>query len=527
MKFKIVGLLIFSLIITQGCIFQKGNIDDAQLTEEFIEGDIFIESIDFYERFLIDNPNDADFNYKMGFALLNTKTREKESIEYFKRAKGLFTKASDKYRYVESSFQMARAYRASYLFIAALEELARLRPEVIKNELITTIIDRETLKCEHGQRLFENKIKFQITSLGDSINSEFNDHSPVISADESVLIFTSRRPNGWDEDIDEDGNYNEDIFISEKVDGEWSKPKSIGLNINTEKHEASIGLSVDGQKLFIYKDTDFGDIYMSSFEKGEWSQAARLGPNVNTTERETHASLSADGKYLYFTSDRPGGFGGLDIYVSEKLRNGVWGPARNLGNAVNTKYSEEGPFIHPDGKTLYFSSKGHENLGGYDIFKSTKTNFGTWTKAENIGYPINTVGNDVFYMPTADGQRAYYSSQKGSYSDDTDLFLITLEAVKRSDITVMIGDVFSKCSEDFQNVSITIKDTETQESFTVKPNHKNKRFIFIAKWGKTYKIAAEANGEIVFTDKLTISADNAPKTMKYKSIRLDPDSNCE
>jgi len=528
MKFKIINLLIFGVILFEGCaIFQKGNLDTVQLTEDFIEGDIFVESIDFYERFLLDNPNDADFNYKMGFALLNTKTREKESIEYFKKAKELFNKPATKSRYVESSFQLARAYRASYLFIAALEELSQLRPQVIKNEYVTTVVDRELLKCEHGQKLFENKIKFKITSLGDTINSEFQDHSPVISADESVLIFTSRRPNGWNEEIDEDGNYNEDIFISEKHNGVWSKPVSIGMNINTKKHEASIGLSVDGQKLFIYKDDDYGSIYMSTFEKGEWSIPSKLGENINTDERETHASLSADGKYLYFTSDRPGGFGDLDIYVSEKLRNGVWGPARNLGNAINTKYNEEGPFIHPDGKTLYFSSKGHENLGGYDIFKSTKTEFGTWTKAENIGYPINTVGNDIFYMPTADGQRAYYSSQKNPNREDNDLYLITLDSVKRSDITVMIGEVFLQCSDKFPDVSITIKDTETQESYKVKPNHKNKRFIFIAKWGKTYKISVDLSGKVIFTDKLTISPDNAPKKMKYKSIRLDPDSDCE
>ena len=530
MKLKIISLLAISIVLFQGCsMFKKGNLEMVQLTEDFIEGDIFAESIDFYERSIIDNPNDADANYKMGFALLNTKGREKESIPYFKKAKDLSNSKKGISKYVESSFQLARAYKASYLFVAALDELAKLKTSVEKDELLSTIVEREIIKCESGQRLFENKINFTITNLGDSINSEYKDHSPVISADESLLIFTSRRPNGWDEEIDEDGNFNEDIFYCDKKeDGTWTKPKSIGLNINTEKHEASIGLSIDGQQLFIYKDDDdYGSIYTSFYEKGEWGKPQKLGRNINTPERETHASLSADGKLLYFTSGRPGGFGGLDIYVSEKLRNGSWGPARNLGNAINTKYNEEGPYIHPDGKTLYFSSKGHENLGGYDIFKSTKTEFGTWTKAENIGYPINTIGNDVFYVPTADGQRAYYTSAKSTNNKDDDLFLITLDSVKRSDITVMVGTVFTKCSKELPNVTITIKDTETQESFNVKPNHKNKRFIFIAKWGRTYKISAKLNGEYIFTDKLIIPVDNAPKMMKYKSIRLDPDSNCE
>ncbi len=520
-------ILITALLIPSGLKAQSRKLSHVQLTEEFIEGNIFEASIDFYERFLIDNPNDADFNYKMGFALLNTTGREKESIKYFKKAKTFFNKRKTLSHYVESSFQLARAYRASYLFVAALQELAELRSVVEKNKDLLAVIDREIFKCESGKRLFENKIKFEITNLGDSVNSEFQDHSPVISADESVLIFTSRRPNGWDEEIDDDGNYNEDIFMCEKIDGHWTKAKGI-KNINTKNHEATCALSVDGQTLFIYKADDYGSIYQSSFENGEWTTPVKLGPNINTEDRETSASISADGKYLYFTSDRPGGFGGLDIYVSEKMKNGMWGPPRNLGEGVNTKYNEEGPFIHPDGKTLYFSSKGHENLGGYDIFKSEKTQFGTWTKAENIGYPINTVGDDVFYTPTADGQHAYYSSRRNSGAGDNDIFLITLDSVKRADITVMIGSVFAKCSPDIpKEVKITVKDAESGEEYHIKPNSKNKRFIFIAKWGKTYNISVSVNGDIVFTDKVSISADNAPKIKKYKQVRIDPDIICE
>ena len=526
--FFLFGVTIVLLLFFTSCnILQSGKLNEVQLTEEFIEGDIFAESIDFYERFLYENPNDGDFNYKMGFALLNTKGREKESIKYFKKAKDIFNKPKTLNRYVESSFQLGRAYRASYLFIAALEELADLHSVVEKNPDVLAVIDREIFKCESGKRLFENRIKFEITNLGDSINSEFQDHSPVISADESILIFTSRRPNGWDEEIDEDGNYNEDIFISEKIDGQWTKAKGI-KNINTKNHEATCGLSVDGQTLLIYKADDYGSIYQSSLENGEWTTPVKLGSNINTEDRETSASLSADGKFLFFTSDRPGGFGGLDIYVSEKLKNGMWGPPRNLGKGINTKYNEEGPYIHPDGKTLYFSSKGHENLGGYDIFKSEKTQFGTWTPAENIGYPINTVGDDVFYMPTADGQHAYYSSRRSPDASDNDIFLITLDSVKRSDITVMIGTVFVKCSYVLpKNVKIIVKDTENNDQYEIKPNSRNKRFIFIAKWGKTYKITVSVNNEIIFTDTVSISPDNAPKIMKYKTIRLDPDINCK
>ncbi len=529
MNFKPI-IFSLSLLVAFNTFAQKGgkNEEGIQLTEELIEGDIFLESIDFYERFLYDNPNDADFNYKMGFALLNTKNREKESIQYFKKAKeGFENKKSFKYRYAEACFQLARTYRISYLFDEALMELGELKIKFEKSELINMVVEREILRCESGKNLFENKISYSISNIGDTVNSEFKDHSPVVSADESILIFTSRRPNGWEDEIDEDGNFNEDIFISEKENGKWSKPVGIGPNINTAKHEASIGLSIDGQQLLIYKEEDYGSIFTSSFRDGEWSIPEKLGSNINTENRETHASLSADGNSLYFTSDRDGGFGGLDIYVSEKLRNGIWGPPRNLGDAINTKYNEEGPYILPDENTLYFSSKGHENMGGYDIFRSHKTEFGTWTKAENVGYPINTIGNDVFYMPTADGQRAYYSCEKNPDESDSDIFLIKLNSVNRADITVVIGDVFLKCKNVLPDVSITVKDLDTQEEFHIKPNSKNKRFVFTAKWGKTYQIYATVNGEIIYTDQLTIPKDNAPETLKYQSIRLDPDSYCE
>ncbi len=166
-------------------------------------------------------------------------------------------------------------------------------------------------------------------------------------------------------------------------------------------------------------------------------------------------------------------------------------------------------------------------MGGYDIFKSGKTEFGTWTLAENIGYPINTIGNDIFYMPTADGQRAYYASQKNPDESETDIFMIKLNSVKRADITVMIGDVFTKCTDTIPEAIISVKDIETGEEYKIKPNTQNKRFVFIAKWGKSYMIYATVNDEIIFTDTLTIPKDNVPETMKYKSIRLDPDLYCE
>ena len=301
------------------------------------------------------------------------------------------------------------------------------------------------------------------------------------------------------------GEYDENIYISYSEDGgPWTTPVSIGDNINTADHEASIGVSVDGQKLLIYKSEEEGSIYVSDLVGDVWSKPKKLGSTINTKGRETHASLSADGTKLYFTSDRKGGYGGLDIYVSYRLLNGQWGEAKNLGPGINTAQDERAPYIHPDDITLYFSSKGHGGLGGFDIFSSQLNEFGTWTKPENIGYPINTSSDDIFYITSADRQRSYYTSSKEAGFGETDLYIIGLEEAEVANITIMTGKVYI-CRGILPEVSITVMDAKTDEVVGIyTPNSKSGKFLFVLNKGGRYNVIFEADGKIINEEQLYV-----------------------
>lgn len=528
MNFRIIFYLSVILALMPRHSFSQPGLDSLEIAEAYLESENFSSAIGFYQRFLMQMPDDPELNFKMGFSLLNTSDGKEESIQYFEKAVKIYRRKKGKksVQYIESYFYLARAYRSAYRFAEATEMFEKLL-KMVKNRRIRKEINKEIELCRNGLQLTQNSISVKLDNLGDSVNSRFSDHSPVVSADESVLIFTSRRANESGGEPDMDGQYDEDIFISIKAEnGQWTAPTGISKNINTPDHEASIGLSVDGQKLFIYKPEDEGSIYVSELEGLEWGKPKKLGENINTRYRETHASLSADGRLLYFASDRPGGLGGLDIYVSEMQTDGTWGEPQNLGDAVNTKVNEESPYIHPDGKTLYFSSEGHLNLGGYDVFTAEKNQFGTFAKAENVGYPVNTVQDDIFYIPTPDGRRAYFASKRKGGKGDNDLYLVTNKSAEGSDISVMVGYVYTECTQGLPKADISLINSETGKEWYYTPNSNNGKFVFVVNRGQSYNLEVKVNEKTVFTDEIRLEYD-AEYQQEYKSIRLDPDKRCD
>jgi outer membrane protein OmpA-like peptidoglycan-associated protein len=374
--------------------------------------------------------------------------------------------------------------------------------------------------CENGIELMKNPVEIIETKLSKGINSEYIEHSPVLSADESVIIFTSKR-KGTGDKISGDGTYFEDIYISKNKDGIWTEPHGIGPNINTEWNEATIGLSVDGQQLFIYKDDQFGSIYTSRLEGETWTVPRKLGSEINTRARETHASLSANGKILYFTSDRKGGYGGMDIYRSILQDNGEWGAAENLGPTVNTPEDEATPFIHADETTLYFSSKGQKTMGGFDIFSVKLQSDGSWSVPENIGYPVNTTGDDLAFVVTPDFKRAYYSSYKGG-STNSDIYMITFIKAVENPIAVVTGTVKSMENRPPKDVEITVIDTKTKDVVTVtKANSATGNYLFILSAGKDYLIFFEADDHLFYSERIVLSHRSKFQSLQ-KPVVLNP-----
>lgn len=293
--------------------------------------------------------------------------------------------------------------------------------------------------------------KVVIENIGEPVNTEGAEYVPLISLDESILIYTYRgvrsiggKQNNYAEKNSE-GDYFEDIMISKKGrNNKWTSPRLIGSNVNTNRHEAAMALSADGQKMFLYKDTkgSSGDIYISYLSGKVWSPPLKL-LNLNSKHWEGTGSISADNKIFYFASERPGGYGGKDIYYSTKLPGGLynWSQPKNLGPIINTSYDDHAPFIFADGKTLFFSSEGHHAKNNFDIFKSVFEQ-GVWSKPENLGAPINTKKDDLFFVVSASGEHGYMASDRKSGLGKHDIYKISFSSdFLQSNLTLISGIV--------------------------------------------------------------------------------------
>ncbi|HYW94656.1 MAG TPA: OmpA family protein [Bacteroidales bacterium] len=271
--------------------------------------------------------------------------------------------------------------------------------------------------CSFAIRAVENPVPFHPENLGDSVNSDKNEYWPSLSVDESTLVFTVLYPKDPAKPIGF-GNMQEDFYYSSRrPEGGWSKRHNLGKPLNTPDNEGAQSLSPDGRYLYFTAcnrpdGQGMCDLYLSENIDGKWSSPVNLGEPVNTSYSEKHPSISADGHTLFFASDRPGGKGGLDIWYTVKSSDGTWLAPVNAGENINTPGNEQSPFIHPDGKTMYFSSEGHLNLGKGDIFIARLDDNGSWGPAKNLGYPINTFHNEIGMIVNSEGNRAYFSSDR-------------------------------------------------------------------------------------------------------------------
>lgn len=483
--------------------------------EKFTEGNhLIIEKnyslalANFKDAYLIDSSS-ANINYKLGVCYLQSGSEKYKAVYHLEKAVQNTTHNYSEEDVTEKKasefafYYLGEAYRLSYNFIASYVNFKKFQDMVgNKNPQLTVDIDKQLSINTNAQEFTKDTAKVVIINLGDSVNSTFPDYSPVISADESTLIFTSRRLGSTgDGDVTDEGLFMEDIYVShKKMDGTWSKAKSIGSNINTAGSEANIGISPDGQQLFIYKDLNGGDIYYSNLEGETWSILTPISSSINSPFAETNASISVDGNTFYFVSDRKeGSYGGKDIWRSVRLPNGAWSLPINLGPTINTDQDEEGPFIHPDGVTLFFSSKGHKNMGGFDIFKSTKNTDGKWSEPENLRAPINTTDDDMYYSQSPDGKRGYFSSiRKGNFGDK-DIYRIDFERSMAEPLTLLKGILtFNGTNKMPSNVKIVVTEDGTHNLVQdIKPNELTGKYIMIlapGANGKIYNISFEADG---------------------------------
>jgi tetratricopeptide (TPR) repeat protein len=408
----------------------------------------------------------------------------------------------DKSAFAEAQFYEAKILHLQHNFDEAIVHYKKYKTfDENKRQVKNGEVDRLIEISKHAAEYMRNPHKAVIKNLGPVINTKYPEYVPLISADESVLYFTSRRPGSTGDLTDAWGNYYEDVYVSYNKDGEWTKPSNVGPPINTKTHDACVALSADAQQMIIYKtskDELSGDLYATQVTATGWTNPVKIGPQINTEYKEVSACFSPDGNSIVFSSDKPGGVGGKDLYRVAKLPNGKWSLPSNLSGVVNTKYDEDAPFISADGSTLYFSSKGHETMGEYDIFKCTINENGTFTRTEDVGYPINTVGDDIYFVVTASAKHGYYSSlnenrDEAGYESE-DIYFVDMHYAE-TDLIVKKGMVFQGKSERPTAAKITLTDKETNKvSGIYNSNSNTGYFIMVLNPFVSYKMVTECKG---------------------------------
>ncbi len=416
----VVFLFVFMQSFSQSDAFKQTFIDaEYEFMYENFQG-----AIPLYKKLLKYDSLNANVNYRIGLCYLHMDdiNGNKKAVPYLEKAVKNITLDYNEGSYKEDKaptdayFYLGNAFRYDMQFENAINVYEKFKTLLdVKDVYYINFVNREIQATRNAIDLTKFPVKLEVDPLGKTINTDkYIENCPVVSDDEKTIVFTKGNNNSFSPDVDIDminNDYRMDsVYYTKKVNGEWQPVVNITLILSKQFDKiVPTSLSADGTVLyFVIDKNDNGDVYESRFVNGEWTKGKQLNKNINTRFWESHACISADGKALYFTSDKPGGYGGLDIYVSYLDDKGDWGEAVNLGPTINTEYDEETPFILDDNRTIYFSSQGHYSMGGFDIFHSKLMDNNKWSTPLNLGYPINTVGNDLFYVPKANGSYAFF-----------------------------------------------------------------------------------------------------------------------
>jgi outer membrane protein OmpA-like peptidoglycan-associated protein/tetratricopeptide (TPR) repeat protein len=364
------------------------------------------EALKYYQKLLYLDPDNCNVHYLTGTCYLNIPGQKSMAIKHFEAAS---LHVTQKYRDgsyrekdapYETIFFLARAYHINYEFDKAIDHYIEYRNNMYYTDFAAVeYVNKQIEACELAREMISKPLNVQFVKLEGQPKNYFQDnYRGVVSQDMSTMLYMSDSP------------YKNSIHMTQNLDGTWSEMKVINKELGDVRDCQTASLSADGKTLLLVKSDPFNaDIYVSYYKGGRWSEIIKLPRHINTVYYESHAYLTADGTMLYFTSNRKGGYGALDIYVSKKIGDNEWDKPDNLGATINTPYNEDTPFLTEDGSMLFFSSQGHINMGGYDIFVSNLLPDGSWSDPENLGYPVNGPDDETFYVPVNNGKGAIFA----------------------------------------------------------------------------------------------------------------------
>ncbi len=559
MRFKRIFLLIAVLLgFTGKTLAQPTDAELAQMMQEAafkdkweLANNLFLEMQYFqasriYKYMLDEQPNNTNTLYHMGICLLNSATQKKEALAYLEKVPENIARAYDPFTFTESAapvdawFYLGKAYHINYQFDKALAAYSNFLKEASKKHVLAADATLEIQHCKNAQLLVADKRNWIIKNMGNVINSESSEYSPIMSLDGNILYFTSKRL--WDDstnmdDINPiDGKYFEDVFMSIKNrEGQWSKPTILYDFCEPGRHEATISSSADGQTVYIYIDNNGdGNIYQSELFDTSFGAIKKIpGSEINTSSWETHCTLTPDGNTMYFVSDRKGGKGKRDIYRVKKLPNGQWSKAMPLAK-LNTEFDEDSPFIAADGTTLYFSSNGPNSMGGFDIFMTKLVNndgIEEWTDPVNMGYPLNTVDDDVFFIQTPNGLFGYYSSMRYVLDEDKgneisygekDIYEITFEKSDLENVALLKGFINTSDGSPLPTgIEILVYNlTEGTGPDLYRPDMRTNGYVLALKPCTQYKVEYTLNHKVFYETEFDVPCNSGYQEI-HKEIFLN------
>jgi outer membrane protein OmpA-like peptidoglycan-associated protein/tetratricopeptide (TPR) repeat protein len=547
-KFSFVLAVLAIIVIPFRSISQYTEIEVKNIISQASEKELVVECSrmlqeNFFhyadlitDKLLKINPESSNYKYRKGFIELTMRQDYLKAIELFSAASGSIDKNYDMYSVKEGAvpadiyYHLGRAHHLNEDFTNAIKNYNLFLNVTNKESELIEHTEKRISQCGIAKKLMATPKDVTVENLGDSINTEFADFSSNISLDGRALYFTSRRPwedgasNGFKDPML--NHYSEDIYQASLADNDaWNSPSRMDM-CKPQFNEASVSVSIDERRVYTYNDKKGqGDIYFSDLKNGSFSPIAPVGKSgVNTESRwETHYTVSPDGKMVFFVSDKESGYGKRDIYFMEE-KEGKWSEPKNIGGTINSKWDEDAPFMGLDNNILYFSSNDSTSMGEFDVFMSVRDENGIWSAPINLGYPINSVGDDLFYTHTADGKKAYLSSFRKGGNGEKDIYRMNVNSEVRN-VALLNGEIIHAQNKEIPEesyIELTCLNCESEEKSILKPRIRDGVFLSKLEKCKDYQLAYYYNEQTVdpYTDKFSTNCDLAYQEV-YKRVLLD------
>ena len=521
-NFKYYFLFLAVLLFIQPKLFSQE--EKRSVRQLFVEAESYYlfeeykDALPIYQKIIRQEPDNYNVLYKIGICYLNEKYLKSKSIRYLEQA-ALHISPSykinsykEKEAPLETLFYLGKSYRVNNMLNEAIKTYQRFKNLADSGDFDIQLVDYEIASCQLAKSMMDKPIYYKLKEPDADINSNYAEIDPVISGDGKTFVFTRQM------------QFYDGVFISVKQqDNKWSPPYNLTPDFGLDGNSYTTGLSFHGDEIFVYRSDEFnGNIYSSKLINGKWSKLEKLNDNINTKFWESHASLSPDGQYLYFTSNRSGGYGGLDIYKSHRGKDGSWGPAINLGPIINSSLNEETPFVSNDGNTLFFSSQGHNTIGGYDVFISNLQSDGKWGPPKNMGYPFNTTDDDLFYCPTGINSYGYLSlfdnvKTKGL----SDIFLVEVfnDLIPRMFTVKGKVDISQLDSKSYKKITISLLKKGSNEIVGQVTPDSDGSFSFNAPQG-SYNLLIQGENIQPFTKSIDLAVAQAESVISLSPILL-------